>query len=610
MCKYIFSLILSFFFLILTSSTVFAEANKFYTNSLTSYSVDKSGNTKVIQKVQIRNLTQFYISSSYTVQVAFSDISNVKAFDDIGQLKTTIKTGNSNTLIAVTFRNRVVGVDEEYEFTFSFETSEIAQKRGSIWIINIPGLLNYEDFDKYNVNLSVPPEFGQASILKPSNPKIKNGSSFGFSKEDMESGGIFIAFGDSQYYEFDLSYFIANSNLFPIKTEIALPPDTNYQQIILSSITPKPINVSQDIDGNWLALFNLNPQQKIDVKVKGYAKVNAAPKKVELSKDNRSLYLSSDEYWQVDDEEIKKIAQTLKTPDKIYDFVVKKLTYSYDKVKGDNERQGARKVLQNLNFAVCLEFSDLFIALARSAGIPARGVEGFAYTQDKKSRPLSLSGDVLHAWAQFYDDEQKTWVMVDPTWGNTTKGMDYFKTFDFDHLTFVIKGRDSTYPIPPGGYKIDPNSQDVNVRFSSNSYFLPKTSYQLFHNFPSFNLAGFPIRGDITVVNKGNTSLSKYKLSIENDLTNFYKSFVFDYIPPMGSKILKVDLGQAPFLTNAYSTIKMRSETYVSSAKIKVGILPANPINIIAGGVILSSVASLAIIAIKIRSVSLQKQKR
>jgi len=44
--------------------------------------------------------------------------------------------------------------------------------------------------------------------------------------------------------------------------------------------------------------------------------------------------------------------------------------------------------------------------------------------------------------------------MVDPTWGNTTGGVDYFNTFDFDHLAFVVKGISSTYPVPAGGYKL------------------------------------------------------------------------------------------------------------------------------------------------------------
>jgi len=56
--------------------------------------------------------------------------------------------------------------------------------------------------------------------------------------------------------------------------------------------------------------------------------------------------------------------------------------------------------------------------------------------------------------------------MIDPTWGSTTSGIDYFKNLDLDHIAFVIKGSESEYPIPAGGYKFENASKDVNVRFN------------------------------------------------------------------------------------------------------------------------------------------------
>jgi len=59
--------------------------------------------------------------------------------------------------------------------------------------------------------------------------------------------------------------------------------------------------------------------------------------------------------------------------------------------------------LDNTTNAVCLEYTDLFVTLARAAGIPSRSIEGFAYTKNSRLRPLSLVDDVLHAWVQYYD---------------------------------------------------------------------------------------------------------------------------------------------------------------------------------------------------------------
>lgn len=55
--------------------------------------------------------------------------------------------------------------------------------------------------------------------------------------------------------------------------------------------------------------------------------------------------------------------------------------------------------------ADCLEFSQLYVAMARSLGLPARIVSGLAYSG------TAFGG---HAWVEVYVGE---WIEVDPTWG-------------------------------------------------------------------------------------------------------------------------------------------------------------------------------------------------
>ncbi len=56
--------------------------------------------------------------------------------------------------------------------------------------------------------------------------------------------------------------------------------------------------------------------------------------------------------------------------------------------------------------------------------------------------PLSLIADVLHAWPEYYDQQQNVWVAIDPTWADTTGGIDYFSKLDLRHLTFAIQGQE------------------------------------------------------------------------------------------------------------------------------------------------------------------------
>ena len=92
--------------------------------------------------------------------------------------------------------------------------------------------------------------------------------------------------------------------------------------------------------------------------------------------------------------------------------------------------------------------------MARAAGIPARELNGFAYTANPRLRPLSLVADVLHAWPEYYDAEKQQWIQVDPTWGNTTGGVNFFTLLDLNHIVFAIHGVSSEKPYPAGMYKI------------------------------------------------------------------------------------------------------------------------------------------------------------
>ena len=66
-------------------------------------------------------------------------------------------------------------------------------------------------------------------------------------------------------------------------------------------------------------------------------------------------------------------------------------------------RWGTLKALDQ-KFGHCWDFSDLFVTLARSAGVPARQVAGWLY------------GTSGHVWAEWHDPE-RGWVPVDPTGG-------------------------------------------------------------------------------------------------------------------------------------------------------------------------------------------------
>lgn len=608
----VFTVLFSLVFLTFFQASSFGSEN-FSTSYVITYTLTDNGQAHSAMDVSVTNKTTDYYASSYTINLGFENVTNLKAFDSTGELSVDVKKSENGYSITIPFNSQVVGFGKKRNFTISFDTNEIAKKQGSIWEVNIPGLSDQESISDFTVHLSYPSSYGKPAYVKPfiSLTQDKN-NSLTFSKEQLGKSGISISFGASQIANFSLKYHIKNTNLFPIKTEIAIPPTTQYQEIVLNSMDPLPIQVTIDQDGNWLAQYYLSPSESKDITVKGSAILLLTPRQEELTEEEKKLYTSEKKYWNVSDPEIQKNAKDLKTPKDIYNYVVNKLSYDYSRVTDKKERLGAKNVLANPTSAVCLEFTDLFITLARANGIPAREVDGFAFTENSKQRPLSLVKDILHAWPEYYDFDKKAWIMVDPTWGNTTGGTDYFDTLDFDHFAFVKKGKDSMYPIPAGGYKYlgTEEEKDIQVEFSETFPTIRATT-KLSVKTPTNAIAGFPITGNITIVNTGNVLSDSDEIVVfSSKLLPKKQIIVTNPIPPFGHIDTDFSFKKTSFLTSFTDTITIQSHKEGLSRTIHVAPIFLTKEALILGGVLLVIfIITISIVTIVSRRVSVSRRK-
>lgn len=593
---------------VLIPKTIYAKESNFDISTNSSYNINEDGITTLTQNISIKNKTEFYYTPSYSISIGFKNIENIQAYGKEGSIPFTLddsKTESKN--IKLTFTDKYTGLGTINNFTLKFDTKDIAKKQGSVWEISIPGIAKPEDFISHNSSITVPKSFGPPKIIKPQKSNTDQ-KTVTFSKSESGKAGIFLIYGEKQYYSFSLSYHISNPNLFPVKTEIALPPQTNYQNVIITSFSTFPSNVTRDGDGNWIAQYQLLPQQRKTVIVKGMVEILSDANESQISNAKIEAYLTPRKYWEVMDGDVQKTAKALKTPREIYDFVTSSLTYNYDKVSGENKRLGAKGTLLNKKNSVCMEFTDLFVALARASGIPARGVEGFGYTENSTLRPLSLVDDVLHTWPEYYDKDKRKWIMVDPTWGNTTRGMDYFNTLDFEHIVFVIKGYDSEYPIPAGGYKFENKSKDVEVQFANAQDFKPFENLIFSDTFPNSTFPGLAISGSFTVKNTSNTPLIGKSATVTSSL-GAAKQFFIDYIPPGGYKTINLEYKNAPFLTNRSLPITIQIGSFTYTKKVAVSLIPDLTLFLLFGGIIGGSI-TVAIITYYTGSLFVQRRKR
>lgn len=596
----------------LTVPISFAQSDKdFIVGAITTYAPKESGEVAVTQEITLTNTKEFVYAPSYSITLKLKNISNIKTSNSKGSIPYKLQEGDNNTkTITVEFPERIVGINEKNNFTVEFITTDYLKTAGKTYTVSIPAITNIHDFAAYEVLVTVPESFGKASIVKPDVPYNSVNSVYVFSKENISKSGIFIVFGDKQYYRFKLSYNLENKNLYPVITEIALPPDTAYQKIILQNISPKPQSVYKDKDGNTLAKYSLDAKTAYKVKADVLVESSFKPTPQELSDEDRKAYTRSQKYWETDHSEIKKVIKDLNSPQEIFDYVVKSLSYNTSKTDKKNERLGAVKSLRDPFFAVCLEFTDLFIALARARGIPARAVEGYAYTQNDLSRPTDLFQDVLHAWPEYYDDSQKTWVMVDPTWTDTTGGVDFFHVFDFDHVTFVKNGLSSTYPVPAGGYKTG-DSKDVEVSFANVTDFKTVERHTITGNFSPFANGSF-INGSVTYLNLGNHETHPEDISVFLDGKKV-SSISFPNTPPLGNSVISVSIPRnqslGASLTNLSHTITMQDSRKKVLFEKHIRVFPIS-LPILGGGVVLIGSIIIFIIAIKTGGLPIFRRKR
>ena len=541
--------------LFLVTSTLAADnpasGSEFTTSYDVIYDIDAGGTTTVTEKINLRNLTSEYFANQFKLIIGATQVSDVKAFDSGGAAQVQSEQKGTSTTITVKLNQQVVGLGKQSSWTLQFKSKDFAQNLGKVWEVRAPKVSSEANLEGYNLTISVPLSFGEPTLISPT-PKTQTTSSgkmfLTFEKSQLTSSGVSASFGTHQLFDFDLSYHLENPNLVPVITNIALPPDTAFQDIIFQRIDPAPLNVTVDNDGNYLAWYRLNRGQKLEVKAIGSAKLYTQSKVKDptLSADLRKIYTQSNKYWEKENPQIQqKLTEILgvnpsQSPSEkvrlIYRYVVSSLKYDPGRLKDNIERLGALTALNNPSQAVCMEFTDLFIALARAAGIPSRELDGFAYTANTTLRPLSLSKDILHSWPEFWD-EKKGWVMVDPTWENTTGGVDYFNKLDLNHFVFAIKGTSSGQPPPAGSYKyIGQDSHDVKVSLSDNDFLVkPQLEVKIDNADPI--LAGFPEKIKVKVSNVGSGVYPGASFSINSNKLIFLgsKAEALGPIPAFGS---------------------------------------------------------------------------
>lgn len=441
------------------------------------------------------NSTTYYIPAGaqeeFTIHTFKSENPDAEMSHKLDTLKVTDQHGRSLThTTAIQDKNIKVSVGYPSDIRFGqtqviqieYDTDELQERIGKVTNIFVPGLtgnLEEQMTDPvtrtttqitYRTTLEVPKSLGEPSSTQPppsSTTSTADQYVYEFDTLSILERQVWHQIGSEQIYYFKLTQYTTRTDFstpgmwdFLSKDEyrIVLPReyDETQQKVYFSNLSPAPEKLEKDDDGNLIATFYIDANADKTITVEGYITVSTENKATthgngaQLSDIGKysemQNYLKESEYWEVNSPEIQQKARELAGGETEiltilranYEFIIDSIDYSEFKYGNQNTRQGALATLRG-GESVCMEYSDLLIALTRAQGIPSRAAYGYGY--DPK---LPMDQQENHQWVQVWVPDYG-WLSIDPTWGET--GREYIGA-DLDHALWYVASQHPNVPPP------------------------------------------------------------------------------------------------------------------------------------------------------------------
>lgn len=206
----------------------------------------------------------------------------------------------------------------------------------------------------------------------------------------------------------------------------------NKQEVLSTHFSIEPSKVFA-LGNNRYAEFVLeNPKENLDIQITSKIKLFRDDLSSAIKRGNPNpaevavleSYLKEERHIEAKSPVIKDIADNIAGTDEIevtkniYNFVKESLEYDHSKAKSETAKAYGAETVLKVGKGVCVEYADLFVALCRAKGIPAKYVGGITTEGNEENKG--------HAWAEVYLTDYG-WVPFDPTWGDTGAS-------DFDRL--------------------------------------------------------------------------------------------------------------------------------------------------------------------------------
>jgi hypothetical protein len=213
----------------------------------------------------------------------------------------------------------------------------------------------------------------------------------------------------------------------------------NRQEILEIQFAPQPVKVFNQ-NGNSYADFKFTfGREVVRIQIHVKAKVfrydlSTAMKRAQtptVDEANLAVYLQPERMIECNDVLIQQLAKDITGTNEIdmvrniYNFVISYLDIDVSKIKGVGAAKTARE-----KKGMCIDYCDLFTAICRAKGIPARVAAGYQ---------ANFHMTPKHSWVEVYLKEYG-WVPFDPSQRRTTSEEDLdalFYSLEAKYLYFT-----------------------------------------------------------------------------------------------------------------------------------------------------------------------------
>jgi transglutaminase-like putative cysteine protease len=243
-------------------------------------------------------------------------------------------------------------------------------------------------------------------------------------------------------YSFNYTLDFTSNVAGEAQLNLTIPTSSpNFQDVQHVNFSVDPSWIITDEQGNRIAHFivNIAPGKVSEISILVLVELNETPYTIPFNYASYNStsqifqeYTKPEEYVESDNPMIIEVAgnitssynDPLNVSKVICTWVNQNLNYS----GFSSEARGALWALTNKN-GDCTEYSDLFIALCRAKGIPARLIDGMWLPSVNSSGTQSWE-KVGHDWAEVYF-QGRGWIWVDPT-------SDQFASNDGRHMAIQL----------------------------------------------------------------------------------------------------------------------------------------------------------------------------